>query len=50
MLKMIVSNFSDEELNVLYSSFATINKSIVVVESALSYYDSAIKAYKGKRR
>ncbi len=49
MLKMLVSNFSDSELDVIYSYFDAINNSAAKVDSALKYYNASIKAYKGRK-
>ena len=48
-LKIITSDFSDEELNVIKSYFAIIQASIRSVESALEKYDSTIRAYQNLR-
>ena len=47
-VKMLSSNYSDEELKVLSSGFAVVEKAITTVEKSLNYYNVAIKAYKDK--
>lgn len=43
MIKLLSSNFSDEELNVIYAYFGPIQQNTKVIDSALSYYDFIIQ-------
>lgn len=47
--KIASSDFSEEELNVIYAGLDLIEHASKKVESALKYYDVAIRAYKSKR-
>ena len=47
--KVLSSNFSDTEVEVLESYIESIKRSFSTAEAALNYYDVAIKAYKDKR-
>ncbi len=49
MAKMMSSDFSEQELNLLYSSFDAIQKATTMVDSNLNYYDLSIKAYNSIR-
>ena len=50
--KMLTSDFSDKEHEVLLTSFDVIEKSVKTAENSLSYYDIALQAFNslGKRR
>ena len=48
LVKMLSSNFSDRELNVLSSGFGVVEKAITAVEKSLNYYNATIKAYRDK--
>lgn len=48
LTKMWSSNFSDTEQNVIKTSLDAIQAAASTAESALNYYDAAIKAYKSK--
>ena len=47
-VKMVSSDFTEKELNVLTASFDVISKAVLKVESSLNYYNVAIKAYRDK--
>ena len=47
-VRILSSDFTDKELNVLTSSFEVVNKAAIKVESSLNYYNVAIKAYRDK--
>ena len=47
-VKMVSSDFTDKELNVLTASFDVISKAVSKVESSLNYYNVAIKTYRDK--
>lgn len=49
LAKMMTSDFSEKEQNVLYASLSVIQTSVATVEHALNYYDVAVQAYKSKR-
>lgn len=47
--KVLSSNFSDTEVELLDAYIESIKRSFSTAEAALSYFDVAIKAYKNKR-
>lgn len=49
ILKMVTSNFTETERNVIYSCLDSIIKSFSSVEAALNYYNTAIQTYRNKR-
>ena len=49
MVKIAISDFSNEELNVIGMSISSIEKSVAVIDSGLKYYDVILRAYRDKR-
>lgn len=47
-VKILSSNFTDKEIEVISQSFSVIEKATTTVERSLDYYNAAIKAYRGK--
>lgn len=47
--KVITSNFTDLELDVIKASLGSIDQGMAVVESGLKYYDVVLQAYRDKR-
>ena len=48
-LKILMSGFTDKEIDVLTSSFSVIDKSVIKVQNSLDYHDVVLKMYKSKR-
>lgn len=48
-VKIMSSDFTDAESNVLCAGFKTIKQAVTSVEASLNYYNVTLKAYRGKR-
>ncbi len=48
-VKIMSSEFSDAELNVLSAGFKTIQQVVTSVEASLNYYNVSLKAYRSKK-